>query len=134
MADEEEDDFIDGEVLEQLEVRALTALVQQAAEGNATAASSALVAVQRIREKGAAFLHRSKLGALEKDGVGMAAYLSELGLTLVEAAARMGRKLTKAEESAWAKAQDDRLLEVRAVELQRMRVSGDVPKWANRRH
>jgi len=132
--DEEDDDLsIDNVILEQLEVRALTALVTQASEGNASAAAASLTAVHRIREKGAAGLHRARMKALADDREGMASYLAELGLTREETAARMG-KLTKGETLAWERGQEERLLEVRAVELQRMRTSGEVPKWANRRH
>ena len=120
-------------VLDALEIKALAALVRQAREGNATAANLALVAVQRIREKGAVSLHRAKLAELVGNGPALAAYLSGLGLDREDTAKRIGHKMTPGETEAWERAQDDRLLEVRAVELQRMRTMGDVPRWATKR-
>jgi hypothetical protein len=119
--------------LDGLEINALSALVRLAGEGNATAASQALLAIQRMREKGAAALHRSRLEELSDDGPGMAGYLAMLGLSRSEVESRLGHKLKPAEAAAWEQGQEDRLLEVRAVEIQRMRTSCDVPRWATRR-
>ena len=121
-------------VLDALEVKALTALVASASDGNATAAAAALTAIQRVREKGSARLHATGMARLAaEDTPGLAAYLATLGVPKAEVAARMGRRLTKAELDAWEQAQDDRLLEVRAVELGQMRAGGKVPRWATRK-
>ena len=126
---------INNDSLDLLELSTLEALVDQAKGGNATAASQALLAIQRIRDKGAVQLHRAAMADAAKDSVAMAGYLASLGLDAEETARRLGRAtLTVKERASWERAQDDRLLEVRAVEAQRMRVTGDVPKWATRRH
>ena len=131
MPDEER---LDGSVLDVLEVKALAALVTQAREGNATAAAAALTAIQRIREKGSAKIHASAMARLTSDDpVGLAAYLSSLGVAKADVAGRLGRRLTAAEVAAWDQAQEDRLLEVRAVELGQMRAGGKVPRWATRK-
>jgi len=120
--------------LDRIELDALESLIASGRGGNATAASQALLAVQRIREKCPSVIHRSKLEELSKDGSGMAEYLATLGLSVAEVEQRMGRKLCPGEAKAWQRGQDDRLLEVRAVELQRMRSSGDIPRWASRKN
>lgn len=121
-------------ILDELEVKALTALVASASEGNATAAAAALTAIQRVREKGSSRLHATSMARLAaEDTPGLAAYLASLGVAKAEVAARLGRRLSTAESEAWEQAQGDRLLEVRAVELGQMRAGGKVPRWATRK-
>ena len=121
------------ELLEELESKALAALVRQAADGNATAAASALAAIERVRKTRHAELHAETMSSLAGDGPRLAGYLCSLGQSQAQVAARLGRSMTKAEVAAWQAALDDRLLEVRAVELGRMRRGdGDVPVWATR--
>ena len=119
--------------LETTERQLLDAIVSSAKSGNATAASQGLLAVQRIRDKNSPSLHRELLDKYKNDGCGMASYLATLGLSIAETEKRMQRKLTDDEVAAWHQGQDDRLLEVRAVELQRMRSTGEIPRWATRR-
>ena len=121
------------EQIDELEAKAILALVRMASEGNAGAAASAMTAVQRIREKGSAKMHAEKMDSLSTDPVGMCAYLGLLGLSGTEVATRFGRKLKPEELKAWNQACDDRLLEVRAIELQRMRTNADVPRWATKK-
>ena len=120
--------------LDSAERRVLDALVASAEGGNATAAAHALLAVQRIREKNSATLHRSRMADLAHDGEQLAEYLGTLGLTLSEVETRVGHSLRATERASWSRGQESRLLEVRAVELQRMRSSGEIPRWATRRH
>lgn len=127
------DDRVTTEVIDELELQSLKALVKLAAEGNATAASGALNAIQRIREKGTAGLHAERMAELADKPVELCAYLGWLGLTGTDVAARLGRRLTRQESEAWEQACEDRLLEVRAIELGRMRASGDVPRWATKK-
>ena len=122
------------ETLDQIEEKALLALVRLASEGNAGAATGALGAIEKARKTRLAQLHNERMAALDGDGVGMAAYLAALGQTVAEVASWLGRPLSAQEAAAWERARDARLLEVRAVELGRMRRGdGDVPKWALRK-
>jgi hypothetical protein len=123
------------EKLTELEQKLLEALVELARSGNVSAAKAALLASEQFRKTRHAELHRGTMEDLESRPVDLAAYLSGLGQTQAEVAARLGRKLRPAERAAWAQAQEDRLLEVRAVELGQMR-RGDVkpPRWATKRH
>lgn len=118
--------------MNELERKVILSLVRQAAEGNATAASSALQAVERARKTKMAEIHADRMSKLS--GPELVAYLASLGQTQPEVEARMKRDLTPDEQAAWKQGRDDRLLEVRAVELGRMRRGdGPVPKWATRR-
>jgi hypothetical protein len=117
--------------LDELEAKALAALVRQGREGNATAATSCLTAVERLRKTRLAELHRERMAGLA--GEALCRYLGELGQTRDEVDGRLGRRMSKAEAEAWRLGEEDRLLEVRAVEIGRMRRGdGDVPKWATR--
>lgn len=128
-----EEDSVLG-VLDDLERNALTSLVRQAAEGNASAAASALGAVERLRKTRHAEIHRERMASLEGNPAELAGYLATLGQSVVQVEARLGRKMRAAELAAYERATEDRLLEVRAVELGRMRRGdGDVPRWANKR-
>lgn len=121
--------------LEALEESALLALVKQAEGGNPMAAKAALVEVDRVRKTQMGELHRAAMVELADKPVELAAYLAELGLGLEDVERRIGRKLKPAEIKAWERSQDDRLLEVRAIELGRMRRGdGGIPKWATRKH
>jgi len=128
-----EEDSVLG-VLDDLERNALTSLVRQAAEGNASAAASALGAVERLRKTRQAEIHRTRMEELRERPAEFCGYLASLGQTVAQVEARLGRKMKAAELAAYERATDDRLLEVRAVELGRMRRGdGDVPRWANKR-
>ena len=122
------------DTLGEVEEKALAALVRQVREGNTAAAKAALVESDRLRKTRMAERHRAALDELSEKPVELARYLGTLGLSELEVADRLGRKLTRRERAAWEQAQDDRLLEVRAVELGRMRRGdGEVPKWARQR-
>ena len=121
------------ELLDELELKALTSLVSLASEGNAAAANQALVALQRIREHGSAGLHQKRMEALAETPAALCAYLGELGTEIATVEARLGRKMSREEKVCWSDAQEQRLIEVRAVELSRMRATGEVPKWATRK-
>jgi hypothetical protein len=125
--------MIDLETLNELEDTAIKALVKQASEGNNAAAASALVAIERVRKTRHAELHQAKMETVKDNPAELAAYLATLGQTAEQVAMRLGRKLTKPEQTAWERATDERLLEVRAVELGRMRRGeADVPRWATK--
>lgn len=118
--------------MDELEEKVILSLARLAAEGNAGAATGALAAVERVRKTRMAEIHRERMAKL--DGPDLVAYLASLGQTEAEVCGRLCRAMTKAEKSAWERARDDRLLEVRAVELGRMRRGdGVVPKWATRK-
>ena len=120
--------------LDELESLALRALIKQAAEGNAQAARGALAEVDRVRKTRMAEAHRDMMASLSNDGKGMARYLGELGAQWVEFEIHTGRPGTEEEEGAYIMGQEDRMLEVRAIELARMRRGdGDVPRWAGRK-
>lgn len=122
------------ELLDELELGALKSLVKLAAEGNAGAAAGALTAVERLRKTRLAEIHKETMNRLSGSPVELAGYLGSLGTEQAEVEKRVGHKLKPAELAAWSKAQEDRLLEVRAVELGRMRRGeSDVPKWASKR-
>lgn len=134
MTVEDGDGAMGAALLASLEMGALKALVRLAAEGNAGAAASALQAVERVRKTRLGELHQATLRDLAARPVELCEYLGALGVDLEGVEARIGRKLKTPERSAWLKGQDDRLLEVRAVELGRMRRGdGDVPRWASRK-
>lgn len=131
MADEADGGKLGTADLDELEAKALAALVRQAREGNATAAASCVAGVERLRKTRLAESHRERMSGLE--GPDLCRYLGELGQTRDEVDRRLGRRMSKAEAEAWRLGEEDRLLEVRAVELGRMRRGdGDVPKWATR--
>jgi hypothetical protein len=125
---------VDLGLLAELEMTALRALVKQAGEGNSAAAASALVALERVRKTRHAEMHQARMAELVGKPVDACRYLSSLGMSQEQCGARLGRKLTRAEVEAWESALEDRLLEVRAVEIGRMRRGdGDVPRWATKR-
>jgi hypothetical protein len=118
--------------MDDVERKVILSLVRIAAEGNVSAATGALQAVERARKTRMAEIHRERMASL--DGAELVAYLASLGQTEVEIEARLRRKMKPGEREAWKQARDDRLLEVRAIELGRMRRGdGVVPKWATRK-
>ena len=124
---------MESQYLDELEADAIRALVASSQAGNATAASQALLAVQRIREKNAAAIHAARMKDLEGDSEKKVEYLATLGLTEDEVVERVGHRLTAMESAALQRGHESLFLEVRAVELQRMRSRGDVPRWAKNR-
>jgi hypothetical protein len=122
--------------IEVVESWAMYALMnEQGKQGAVAAAKAALAEADRLRRTQAVDMHREQMKVLADKPVEMARYLAELGLTPEQVQERFGRSLTDEELVAWAQGQDDRLLEVRVVELTRMRRGeAPVPKWATREH
>lgn len=120
------------EQLRQVERAAVHALIKQALTGSIAAASAALVAIEKVRKTQAGLLHAETMARINH-GPELVEYLARLGCSVPEVERQLGVKLGEAELEAWARGQDDRLLEVRAVELSRMR-RGEVepPAWARR--
>lgn len=120
--------------LDKLGQAVVKALVRQVADGSVPAARAALAEVERARKTRLGEAHQERLEALAGDPVELARYLGSLGLDRVATESRIGHRMTKSERDAWEHGEEDRLLEVRAVELGRMRHgNGDVPRWATRR-
>jgi len=117
-----------------LEVLAVEMLAKHAGRGSVSAATAAIAAIEKLRKTRHAQQHEDRMRDLAKDPPGMARYLATLGLSSAEAADRIGHKMTPAERKAWEIGQRERLLEIRAIELGRMRRGdGEVPRWAGKK-
>ena len=109
--------------LNELETKAILALVRLAAEGNAGAAASALTAVDRVRKVSLAEMHQRRMDTMAGNPVDLCAYLATLGQTREEVEKWLGRKMSREEAAAHERSEEALRLEVRAVELGRMRSS-----------
>lgn len=120
--------------LDGIENGAIRALLRSAVQGDVSAARAALAEVDRVRSERLGDEHRKRMAEIADDSVALAAYLGSLGVARAEMERRIGHRITEAELEAWERASDDRILEVRAIELQQMRRgSGKVPTWATRK-
>ena len=120
--------------LDGIENGAMRALLRNAVQGDVSAAKAALAEEDRVRSERLGDEHRKRMAELDDNSVGMAAYLGSLGVTRADTERRLGHRFTEEELDAWERACEDRVLEVRAIELQQMRRgSGKVPTWATRK-
>lgn len=103
-------------------------LVKMANDGSVPAANAVLKLLADQEEAGAAERHAARMSEL--DGDALCEYLGELGQGSGSAGALLGRDLDASEREAWKRGQLRRFIEVRAIEMARLRAgAGKVEAW-----
>ena len=105
----------------------LKGLVVAAQNGNPTAAKAVVDVARHLKSDAASKQHQKKMLQLEDDTLELCRYLGELGATRETVAHHLGRSMTENEEDAWRHGQRARQLELRAIELERVRIGLEKP-------
>lgn len=103
------------------------AMVRMASQGSVPAAGAVLKVLEQIEDKDATEKHREKVDSLK--GADLARYFGEIGAEQALVAKHIGRELDRSEKRAWKDGRDKRRVEVRAVQLARVRAGGSVENW-----
>lgn len=109
------------------EKQIVKALAKQAEQGSVPAANSALKILAEKREASRSNSHIAAMA--EMVPAELCSYLGQLGQTDKQVSSRIGRDLSKEELAAVAQGRDDRILEMRAIELAATRNGGKVSPW-----
>ena len=116
--------------IEEAENKVAEGLVKLANQGSVPAASAVLKLLKEQKEATASEVHRKKMDSLKEDAVALCQYLGELGQSPASVANVIGRPMSSEESDSHKKGELERVIEIRAVELNAVRAgAGKVENW-----
>ena len=117
-----------------------TALVKsplkQAGHGSVPAATRLTSLLEELEQQQQAGLHRERMAQIGSNTIALAEYLGELGVDPDEAERTLRQPLTQDPivARAYEQGQRTRIMEARAIERHRAKMTGEVPEWMNRHY
>ncbi len=108
------------------------ALTRMASQGSVPAANTALKLVDQRRQADAAAQHAAKLAELADNEQALARYFGTLGLSKAHLSEYLDAPCSSASEDALRTGARARHMEIRAIELARVRSGGKIETWMTR--